>query len=47
MPLEKLFDENFVAKNPKITANEEYMEEWNIETDKNLKMIKLLKKLSP
>jgi hypothetical protein len=31
VPLEKLFDENDVAKNPKITASEEDVEDCNVE----------------
>ena len=45
--LENLFDENDMAKNPKMIANEEDMEDYNIETEENLKMIKLSKTLSP
>ena len=45
--LENLFDENDMAKNPKMIANEEDMEDYNIETEENLKMIKLSKMLSP
>jgi hypothetical protein len=47
VPLEKLFDENDVAKNPKIIANEEDVEDCNIGTEENPKIIKLLKTLSP
>jgi hypothetical protein len=32
VPLEKLFDENDVARNPKITANDEDVEYCNIRT---------------
>jgi hypothetical protein len=45
--LEKLFDENGVARNPKIIANDEDVEDCNIRTGENLKIIKLLKTLSP
>jgi hypothetical protein len=45
VPLEKLFDEN--AKNLKITASEEDVEECNIGTEENPKMVKLSKTLSP
>jgi len=47
VPLEKMFDKNDVAKNPKITTREEEMEYYNIGTEENPKMIKLLKTLSP
>jgi hypothetical protein len=41
-----LFDENDVAKNPKITANGVDVEDCNIETEENPKMIKLSKTLN-
>jgi len=47
VPLEKLFDENDMAINPKITANEEYVEDCNIGTEENPKIIKLSKTLNP
>jgi hypothetical protein len=47
VPLEKLFDENDVAKNPKITASEEDVEDCNIGTEEKPKMVKLSKTLSP
>jgi hypothetical protein len=47
VPLEKLFDENDVARNPKITANDEDVEDCNIGTQENPKIIKLSKTLSP
>jgi len=47
VPLEKLFDENDVAKNPKIIASEEDVEDCNIRTEENPKMVKLSKTLSP
>jgi hypothetical protein len=47
VPLEKLFDENDVARNPKITANDEDVEDCNIGTEENPKIIKLSKTLSP
>ena len=46
VPLEKLFDENDVAKNPRITTNDEDVEDCNIGTQKNPKIIKLSKTLS-
>jgi hypothetical protein len=42
-----LFDENYMVKNPKITASEEDMEYYNIRTEENPKMIKLSKMLIP
>jgi hypothetical protein len=45
--LEKLFDKNDVARNPKITANDEDFKDCNIETQENPKIIKLSKTLSP
>jgi hypothetical protein len=47
VPLENMFDENDVAKNPKITAREEDVEYCNIEIEENLKMVKLSKMFSP
>jgi hypothetical protein len=47
VPLEKMFDENDVAKNPKITASEEDVEDCNIGTEENPKMVKLSNTLSP
>jgi hypothetical protein len=44
--LEKLFDENNVSRNPKITANDEDIEDCNIGTQENPRMIKLSKTLS-
>jgi hypothetical protein len=46
VPLEKLFDENDVARNPKITTSVENVEDCNIGTKENPKMIKLSKTLS-
>jgi hypothetical protein len=46
VPLEKLFDENDVARNPNITASDEDIEDCNIETQENPRIIKLLKILS-
>jgi hypothetical protein len=39
--LENLFDENDVAKNPKITASKEDVEDYNIGTKAEPKMVKL------
>jgi hypothetical protein len=47
VPLENLFDENDVTKNPKITAREKDVEDCNIRTKEDLKMVKLSKTLSP
>ena len=47
MPLEKLFDNNDVSKNPKVTPNESEVEDCNIGTEENPKVIKLSKYLSP
>ena len=46
VPLEKLLDENDVAKNPKIAASAEDVEDCNIGTEENPKMVKLSKTLS-
>ena len=45
VPLEDLFDKNDVAKNPKVTPNNEEVEDFNIVTDVEPKMIKLSKAL--
>jgi hypothetical protein len=47
VPLEKMFDENDVAKNPRITASKEDVEGCNIRSEENPKMVKLSKTLSP
>jgi hypothetical protein len=47
VPLEKLFDNNDVAINPKMTANDEDIEDCNIRTQKNSNIIKLSKTLCP
>jgi hypothetical protein len=47
VPLENIFDNNDVAKNPKITANEEEIEDCNIGTKEDPKIIKLSKTLNP
>jgi hypothetical protein len=46
VPLEKLFDENDVARNPRITVNDEDIEDCNIGTQENPKIIRLSKTLS-
>jgi hypothetical protein len=45
--LENIFDENDMARNPKITANDEDVEDCNIGTQENPKIIKLSKMISP
>jgi len=47
VPLENIFDNNDVARNPKIIANYEDIEDCNIGTQKDPKIIKLSKTLSP
>jgi hypothetical protein len=47
VPLEKLFDENDVARNPKITMNDKDVEDCNIGAQENLRIIKFPKTLSP
>jgi hypothetical protein len=47
VPLENIFDNNDVARNPKITANDEDIEDCNIGTQEDPKIIKLSKTLSP
>jgi hypothetical protein len=47
VPLENIFDNNDVAKNHKIIANEEEIEDCNIGTKEDPKIIKLSKKLNP
>jgi hypothetical protein len=46
VPLEKLFDNNDVAKSPKITANDGDVEDCNIGTQEDPNIIKLSKTLS-
>ena len=46
VPLEKLFDNNDVARSPKINANDKYVEDCNIGTQEDPKIIKLSKTLS-
>jgi hypothetical protein len=47
VPLENIFDNNVVARNPKITTNDEDIEDCNIETNNDPKIIKPSKTLSP
>jgi hypothetical protein len=47
VPLEDLFDFNDVAKKPKIEASGKEVEDCNIGTEENPKMIKLSKSLPP
>ena len=47
VPLENIFDNNDVARNPKITANDEDIEDCNIGTQEYPKIIILSKMLSP
>jgi hypothetical protein len=47
VPLEDLFDFKYVAKKPKIETSGKEVEECNIGTEKNPKMIKLSKSLPP
>ena len=45
IPLEDLFDENDVARNPKVIPNNDEVEDYNIGTDVDPKIIKLSKAL--
>ena len=45
IPLERLFDQNDVAKNPKVKPVGDAVEDQNIGTEENPKIIKLSKKL--
>jgi hypothetical protein len=47
VPLENIFDNNDVARNPKITTNDEEIEDCNIGTQESPKIIKLTMTLSP
>lgn len=47
MPLEDLFDTNYVAKKPTMVPIEKGVEDVNIDATKNPKMVKLSKSLSP
>jgi hypothetical protein len=46
VPLEKLFDENDVAKNPRVSPNESEVDDFNIGNDKEPKIVKVSKSLS-
>jgi hypothetical protein len=46
VPLENIFDNNDVAKNPKVTPNEGEAEDCNIGTEKEPRLIKLSKTLT-
>jgi hypothetical protein len=46
VPLEKLFDDNDVAKNPRVTPNEAEVDDFNIGTEKYPKFVKLSQSLS-
>jgi hypothetical protein len=46
VPLEILFDENDVAKNPRVSPNESEAHDFNIGTDQEYKIVKLSKSLS-
>ena len=45
VPLEKCFDHNDVAKNPKVKPAENVVEDRNIGTEENPKIVKLSKNL--
>jgi hypothetical protein len=45
--LEKIFDENDVARNPKIIENDEDVKDCDIGTQENPRIIKFSKSLSP
>jgi hypothetical protein len=47
VPLEEIFENDDVARSPKITANDEDIEDCNIGTQEGPKIIKLSKTLSP
>jgi hypothetical protein len=47
VPLEKIFDNNDVARSPKIIVNERDVEDSNIGTREDLKIIKMSRTLSP
>jgi hypothetical protein len=46
-PLENLFENNDVARNPKLTPNDEEIEDCKIGTQENPKIIKMSKTLNP
>ena len=45
IPLETLFDHNYVDKNPTVHPNEEDIQDHNIGTEEHPRIIKILKKL--
>jgi hypothetical protein len=47
VPLEKLFDENDVAKNPRVTPNEAQVDDFNIWTNKEPTFVNFSKSLTP
>ena len=47
IPLEKLFDQNDVAKYPKVHPNENEIQDHNIGTEKSPKIVKLSRNLPP
>jgi hypothetical protein len=47
VPLERIFDENDVDRNPRITVNDGDVEDCNIGTQDNPKIVRLSKTLSP
>ena len=47
MPLEELFDKDDIAKKPTMVPTKKGVEDVNIGTTKNPKLVKLLKSLSP
>jgi hypothetical protein len=47
VPLEKIFDNNDVARSPKITANDEDVKDYNIGTHEDPKIVNLSKTLIP
>ena len=46
IPLEKLFDQNYVAKYPKVQPNENNIQDQNIGIEDSLKVVKLSRNLS-
>ena len=46
IPLEELFDDNDVAKNPKVTLNDVKVEDCNIGTEQEPRIIKISKNLT-
>ena len=47
VPLEKIFDNNDVARNPKVTRNDNEVEDCNIGTRQEPKIVKVSKSLTP